>query len=188
MTPSTRGPWPMPSNSIRTGKQWQLQLRGCPRTVILKAAEPVGGILWLQKLGIKSWCPGSGLSSAHWLHLLPLASGSPHHRTSTQKTRRALNSTPNLGFTPLGLPRPGLRLPTRFYSNARRARCSGRGTRRSSGVLSARYPLAKEAPVASQGPVAALGLLPGSSRQRRRSSRPGEDLTTDLLRVVRRCA
>lgn len=41
---------------------------------------------------------------------------------------RALNSTPNLGFTPLGLPRPGLRLPTRFYSNARRACCSGRGT------------------------------------------------------------
>lgn len=94
-------------------------------------------------------------------------------------TWRALNSTPNLGFTPLGLPRPGLRVPTRFYNNARRARCSGRGTRRSSGVLTARYRLAKEAPVASQGPVAALGLLPGSSRQRRRSGRLAEDLTTD---------
>lgn len=101
---------------------------------------------------------------------------------------RALNSTPNLGFTPLGLPRPGLRVPTRSYSNARRARCYGRGTRRSSRVLTARYRLAKEAPVASRGPVAALGLLPRSSRQRRRSGRHAEDLTTDLLRVVRRCA
>lgn len=101
---------------------------------------------------------------------------------------RALNSTPNLGFTPLGLPSPGLRVPTRFYSNARRARCSGRGTRRSFGVLTARYRLAKEAPVASQGPVAALGLLPGSSRQRRRSRRLGEDLATDLLLVARCCA